>query len=168
MDAEGSGVGREERGDLAPPGRQLTPRAGCLERDAVDAVGRGLGDEERILLRADADARELGRRGDDLLAGLACIVERRWGQRGFGGGWLEHPGRWLGAQWAGNSAHWAPSEHTRLRARKAAHKQINAKPPASTRLAGRKRFFCCAAAGSNPCFVLLVKPGTALTFAPAF
>ena len=104
MDAEGSGVGREERGDLAPPGRQLTPRAGCLERDAVDAVGRGLGDEERILLRPDADARELGRRGDDLLEELTCIVKRPWwGQRGFGGGWLEHTRRWLGAQWVGLS-----------------------------------------------------------------
>eukprot|EP00964_Phaeocystis_antarctica_P121510 scaffold85163_cov61-Phaeocystis_antarctica.AAC.4 len=83
MDAEGSaGVGREERGGLAPAGRQLMPRAGCLERDAVDAVGRGLGDEERILLRPDADARELGRRGDDLLEELACIVKRPWwGQR---------------------------------------------------------------------------------------
>ena len=42
-------------------------RMSRLERDAVDDVGRGLGDEERILLRADADARELGRRGGDLL-----------------------------------------------------------------------------------------------------
>ena len=31
----------------------------------------------------------------------SCHGQRRVGIGGFGGGWLEHPGPWVGAQWAG-------------------------------------------------------------------
>ena len=43
--------------------------------------------------------------GSDAIGGIrkwscACMVKRR-GMGGFGGGWLEHPRRWLGSRWLG-------------------------------------------------------------------
>ena len=76
-------------------------RMSRLERDAVDDVGRGLGDEERILLRADADARELGRRGGDLLEEHAWVVNARW--------WNQRLWRWLARRsrrWRGGWGQW--------------------------------------------------------------
>ena len=96
-ESEGTGVEDEKRAGIWRRRAASSRREGAeideypsiyLERDAVDAVGRGLGDEERILLRPDADARELGRRGDDLLEELACTV-KGGGIGGFGGGELE-------------------------------------------------------------------------------